>query len=162
MEFFLPQLDIFRVLMKDEKLEYFSDIKEAVKELDPSQKQMISEVINVCVLLQVNPATSATGERPFCTARQIKTWLLAKMTQKRFSHVTILNTHKDRTDKLRLLDVANEFVQKNENRKKNFWKFTAKDLHHAKPLIIEFELGSWHMEQNQIHAWPVKFYSGKG
>ena len=62
MEFFLPQLDIFRVLMKDDKLEYFSDIKEAVKELDPNQKQFISEVIKVCVLLQVNPATSATGK----------------------------------------------------------------------------------------------------
>ena len=129
-EFLLPQFDIFRVLMKNEKLECFSDILEAVKELHPIQKQMISEIINVCVLLQVNPATSATVKRSFSTARRIKTWLRAKMTQKRFNHVTILNTHKDRTDKLRLLDVGNEFFQKND-RKRNFGKFTAKDLHHA-------------------------------
>ena len=54
--------------MKDEKLECISDIKEAVKELDPGQKQMISEVIKVCVRLQVNLAISATGERSFSTA----------------------------------------------------------------------------------------------
>ena len=43
-------------------------------------------------------------------------------------NVALLHTHKARTDKIRLLDVANEFVQRNENRFRNFGKFTDLDL----------------------------------
>ena len=42
-------------------------------------------------------------------------------------NVALLHTHKARTD-IRLLDVANEFVQRNENRFCNFGKFTDLDL----------------------------------
>ena len=40
----------------------------------------------------------------------------------------ILNAHKARTDKVRLVDIANEFVSRNENRKRNFGTFTEADL----------------------------------
>ena len=52
------------------------------------------------------------------------------MMQQRFHHVAILNTHKTRTDALRLIDVANEFVSRNDNRKRNFGTFTDADLDH--------------------------------
>ena len=42
--------------------------------------------------------------------------------------LALLHTQKARTDKIRLLDVANEFVQRNENRSRNFAKFTDLDL----------------------------------
>ena len=42
--------------------------------------------------------------------------------------IVICNTHKAKTDKIRLLDVANEFVQRNENRFCNFGKFSDLDL----------------------------------
>ena len=45
------------------------------------------------------------------------------MTQTRFSNLTILNTHKQRTDKLCHIDVANEFTALNENQKSNFGTF---------------------------------------
>ena len=61
-------------------------------------------------------------------ARRVKTWLRANMTQERFTNVALLHTHNERTDKIRLLDVANEFVQRNENRFRNFGKFTDLDL----------------------------------
>ena len=77
---------------------------------------------NMESLLLVNPATSATGERSFFMARRVKTWLRANMKQQRFNNVALLHTHKARTDKIRLLDVANEFVQRNENRFRNFGK----------------------------------------
>ena len=90
---------------------------------------MITEVIVICKLLLVNPATSATGEPLFSMARRVKTWLRANMKQQRFNNVPLLHTHKARTDKIRrLLDVANEFVQRNENRFRNFGKLTDLDL----------------------------------
>ena len=42
---------------------------------------MINEVIMVCKLILVDPATSAAGERSFSTARRLRTWLRLTMTQ---------------------------------------------------------------------------------
>ena len=42
------------------------------------------------------------------------------MSQERFGNLTLLNTHKDRTDKLFLDNVENEFADRNDNRKRNF------------------------------------------
>ena len=53
---------------------------------------------------------------------------LSLTTQTRFSNLTILNTHKQRTDKLCLVAVANEFVALNDNRKGNFGTFRESDL----------------------------------
>ena len=131
MEYLIPQLDIFKILMGGEKLECFSDILKAIKNVDSAHTSMISAVIQICVLIHVNPATSASGERSFSTARRIKSWLRAKMSQKRFNHVDLLNTHKTRTDNLRLVDVANEFIARNENRKRNFGIFTVQDFYHG-------------------------------
>jgi len=84
--------------------------------------------IVICKLLLVDPATSATAKRSFSMAKRVKTWLRANMKQQRFNNVALLHTHKARTDKIRLLDVANEFVQRNENRFRNFGKFSDLDL----------------------------------
>ena len=50
------------------------------------------------------------------------------MTQERFSNLTILNSHKDRTDRLSLLDITNEFKERNGNRKRNFGMFRESDV----------------------------------
>ena len=61
-------------------------------------------------------------------ARRVKRWLSANMKQQRYNNVALLHTHKARKDKIRILDVANEFVQRNENHFRNFGKFTDLDL----------------------------------
>lgn len=127
-EFLVPQLEIFKVLMKNKNLECFAEVLDAVKSVDHNSKPMISEVITICKLLLVNPATSASGERSLSTARRIKTWLRATMSQKRFNHLAILNIHKKRTDDIDLVDVSNIFASKNDNRKRNFGTFTGQDL----------------------------------
>ena len=53
---------------------------------------------------------------------------LSLTTQTRFSNLTILNTHKQRTDKLCLVAIANEFVALHDNRKGNFGSFRESDL----------------------------------
>ncbi|CAH3182157.1 unnamed protein product, partial [Porites lobata] len=53
---------------------------------------------------------------------------LSLTTQTRFINPTILNTHKQRTDKLCLVAVVNEFVALNDNRKGNFGTFRQSDL----------------------------------
>ena len=102
------QLEIFKALMKDGEYTCFDDILAKIKQLSEAEKCMITEIITLCKLLLVNPATSAAGERSFSSARRLKTWL---------------RCHKQRTDKLCLIDVANESAALNENRKSNFDTF---------------------------------------
>ena len=89
---------------------------------------MINEVISLCKLLLVKPVTSASGERSFSTARRrLKTWLRSTMTKERFSNLVILNCHKERTERLFIIDIANESAHLNDNRKRNFGIFEESD-----------------------------------
>ena len=76
----------------------------------------------------VNLAKRATGERSFSTARRNKTWLRSRMLQARFNHLAILKTHKNSFDKICLVSEANSFVSLNENRERNFGRFTTADF----------------------------------
>ena len=42
------------------------------------------------------------------------------MGDERFSNLVVLNGHKRRTDSVFIADIAQEFVSRNENRKRNF------------------------------------------
>ena len=103
------QIEILQVLLKDGDYFCFDDIIVKIKELPNPEREMIKEVITLCKLILVNPATSAAGERSFSTARRLKTWLRSRMNQERFSNLTVLNMHKERTDRLSTIDIANEF-----------------------------------------------------
>ena len=145
----LRQTDLSKilVLMGRVPLRFFQDILREVQDLQPIQRQLIDHVIVVCKLIYVNPATSATGERSFSTARRIKTWLRSKMLQARFNHLAILNAHNDRFDKFCLVSVANSFVSLNENHERNVGKFTTADLSclitvHALFQEIDFSLST--------------------
>ena len=50
------------------------------------------------------------------------------MTQARFSNLTILKSHKERTEKLCLVGIANKFAGRNDNRNRTFGGFKATDL----------------------------------
>ena len=114
--YLFSQLEILKVLIKHVQMNCFADVLKAVKSLSDHERHMITEVIVICKLLLVNPITSAIGERSFSMARRAKAWLRANMKQQCFNNVALLHTNKARTDKIRLLDIANEFVQRNENR----------------------------------------------
>ena len=61
-------------------------------------------------------------------ARRIKTWMRSTMLQSRFNSLAILKFHRDRTDHLDVLKVAEQFVLNNENRMNAFGCFTKKDI----------------------------------
>jgi hypothetical protein len=45
------------------------------------------------------------------------------MTQKRLNHCMTLHVHRDKTDKLKLVDIAKEFFERNERSKGFFGQF---------------------------------------
>ena len=71
-------------------------------------------------LLLVMPATNAESERSFSAVRRIKSYLRSTMSQQRLNHLMVLHVHSDHTDKLNLVDVANEFIADNEHRRQVF------------------------------------------
>ena len=80
------------MLLKDGDFLYLDDIIVKIKELLTAERKMKNEVITVCKLILVDPATSAAGERSFTTARsRIKNMasfnndLRTRGTQRRFS-----------------------------------------------------------------------------
>ena len=89
------QMEILQVLLKDGDYFCFDDIIVKIKELPNPEWEMIQEVITLCKLILVNPATSAAGERSFLTAQRLKTWLRSRMNQEQFSNLTY--TKKERT-----------------------------------------------------------------
>ena len=122
------ELATFKVLMKDKQIEHFHDLLKEMRLLENPEKKFLVNVCKICRILAVNPASSATAERTFSLARRVKTWMRSTMLPTRFNSVSILNFHKDRTDKLDLIKIANAFVQSNDNRMRIFGKFTKNDL----------------------------------
>ena len=76
----------------------------------------------------VMPATNIVSERSFSALKQVKTYLRSTTGDSRLNHLMMLHVHKDRTDALTLVDVANDFVGEKENRKQLFGKFSANDI----------------------------------
>ena len=96
--------------------------------LSESKRKQIPNLINICQLLIVNSATSCTAEWSFSTAQQLESWLRASMTTKQFNALAILNSKKDFTDKLDLMEIGNEFISKNDEHFRQFGLFTKEDF----------------------------------
>ena len=76
---------------------------------DPSTI-LLSRVIRMTKLVLVSAATNAASERSFSAIRRAKWYLQSRMKQKRLYSIMMLHVHKDRTDMLNLVDIANDFV----------------------------------------------------
>ena len=62
------------------------------------------------------PATNATSERSFSALCRVKGYLRSTMGQQRLNNLMVLHVHRDRTDSLNLIDVANDFVKDSDQR----------------------------------------------
>ena len=103
-------------------------IVKVIKSFAPERRELIQNVATVIKIILTNGATSATPERSFSMLRRIKTWLRSRMSQKRLYSLPIMYDNKDLLDNLSLIDVANEFVGLQPDRKNAFGSFTVKDL----------------------------------
>ena len=74
------------------------------------------------------PATNAISERSFSALKRVKTYLRSTTGDSRLNHLMMLHFHKDRTDAITLVDVANDFVGEKESRKQLFGKFSVNDI----------------------------------
>ena len=92
------------------------DIRKHIQAMSSAEQLLISQVLTVLHLLLVMPATNASSERSFSALRRVKTYLRSTMSQDRLNHIILLHCHKDPTDSLDLVAVANEFVDLSSHR----------------------------------------------
>ena len=104
------------------------DIKEYIQKMSVSERQLTAEVSNLLQLLLVMPATNAISERSFSALRRVKNYLRSSMTQERLNHLLLLHAHKQLTDLIDLIAVANDFVSLSEHRLSLFGKFSEADI----------------------------------
>ena len=104
-----------------------SDLVTFLQSLDSSRRKLLSGIYILGKLLLMAAPNSVSG-RSFSDLKLVKTHFHSTTGDSRLNHLMMLHVHKDRKDALTLLDVANDFVGKKENRKQLFGKFSANDI----------------------------------
>ena len=59
--------------------------------------------------------------------KRVKAYLRSTTSDCRLNHLMVLHVHKDRTDSLNMVEVANAFVERNDSRHPIFGVFGEKD-----------------------------------
>ena len=98
------------------------DVCDYVQNMSPFEKALISEAFVLLKILIVMPATNAVSERSFSALRRLKNYMRSTMSQDRLNHLLFLHAHKDYTNSLDLIAVANDFVSFSEQPDSNFWQ----------------------------------------
>jgi len=118
-----PELDCDRLavqLLMFRQLHEFKTVQEAATifaNMSAEFRAMFQQVETLVRLLLVVPASSAEAERSFSALRRLKTWLRTTITQSRLNHICVLHVHNELVDTAVFLDVAKDFVNKNDSRK---------------------------------------------
>ena len=105
----------------------FLYILTSLQAISTTKRSLIPNIVSILKVVLVSGATTATPERSFSMARRIKTWLRSTMKRRRFNSLSILNSSKPLVDKLPLVKVANELIEKRPNRRNEFGLFTESD-----------------------------------
>ena len=121
------ELLVLKELCVESEISCFDEVLDVVSPKE-DERALIPNVQILIELLMINPSTSATPERSFSLARRLKTWQRSTMKQKRFNSLVILPEHKELTDKIDLIKVANAFAEKFNDRLRTYGRFTSKDI----------------------------------
>ena len=74
-----------------------------------SSKTIFNQVCKLLKTVLTVPVTTATAERSFSALRRLKTFLRSSMLQTTLNYVMLLHVHKERTDDLNILHIAEHF-----------------------------------------------------
>ena len=118
---------MLKAIYQNENFMCFEDVRQHMQNRPKEDFILIPNVINNIKIVAINSATSATAERTFSLARNLKTWLRSTMLPARVNSVALLKFHKEQIDNLNLLNIVNEFVSK-ETRQSLFGRFTDIDF----------------------------------
>ena len=113
--------------IKDQRKENFGDIVAHLKAFSPAERVLFSEVLTLVRIVLVNPATNSVSERSFSAMCRLKNYLRSTRGHSRLNAAMLLHVHKNRTEQLSLIDLANAFVN-SELRMSVLGNFSENDL----------------------------------
>ena len=90
------------------------DVITIISSLNASQKLLASTVLRLVRWILTVPATIAVSERSCSTLHRFKFYLQSSITQEFLSSDLIIATCKEKVDKLKAAEVANQFCFKSE------------------------------------------------
>ena len=123
------QLETLRYF-PESTIDNVKELVEFVQSLSATTKSFVPQVIVLAKILLVMPATNAVSERSFSAMKRVKAYLRSTTSDCRLNHLMVLHVHKDRTDSLNMVEVANAFVERNDSRHPIFRVFGEKDGMH--------------------------------
>ena len=105
-----------------------ADLLDIFQSFGNARKLLLSEICTLGKLMLVMPPINAVSERPFSALKRVKTYLRSTTGDGRLNHLMLLHVHKELTDGIEMVEVANLFVGDNQQRKHLFGKFSKNDL----------------------------------
>ena len=84
------ELQILKAIYQNKHFRCFEDVRQHMKNDHTEDFILVPNIMSVIKLVAVNSATSATAERIFSLARNLKTWLRSIMLPARFRSLTPL------------------------------------------------------------------------
>ena len=86
-----------------------------ISSLNPCEKLLVSEVLELVNLILTIPTSNAVSLRSCATLCRFKTYLRSSMIQELLSYCLILATYKDKVDKLKFVEAAKQFCFENKH-----------------------------------------------
>ena len=105
----------------------FSSVVQTLQSCSAAQLLLMQEAVQLVKLILVMPATNAVSERSLSALRRLKTYLRSSTTQMRLNNLLVLHIHRNLTESLDLVDIANDFVKGSEHRFNQFGVFLHSD-----------------------------------
>ena len=99
----------------DEKQVGIKDVITIITSLNASEKLLVSEAFKLVKLILALPITNAVSERSCSKLHRFKFYLRSSITQEILSSCLIIATYKEKVDKLKSVEVANQFCFENEH-----------------------------------------------
>ena len=105
-----------------------ADFIRFIQSLSAAKRHFLSEVATVTKLMLLAPVTNVVCEHSFYSLKRLKRYLRSTMGDDRLFHFMVLHVHKQLTDILDLIEVANQLVANNDSRKQVFGTFSKCDM----------------------------------
>ena len=99
----------------DEKKVGIKDAITIISSLNASEKLLVCEAVKLIKLILTVPTTNAVSERLCSTLYRFKLYLRSSITQELLSSCLIIPTCKEKVDKLKIVEVVNQFCFENEH-----------------------------------------------
>uniref|UniRef100_A0A8C1ZL55 Uncharacterized protein n=1 Tax=Cyprinus carpio TaxID=7962 RepID=A0A8C1ZL55_CYPCA len=114
------QLKMLCDVTRESQCSTVRDVASCLSKLHPQTRALFTEAEKLIQLCLCLPISVASSERSFSNLRRLKTWLRSTMTQKRLTHLSLMNVHTDILNALDIHSLMRDFIYSAPERQATF------------------------------------------